>query len=77
MTEMTDQIYHRFSANSTIRRRDIIFNNLLGGIAWGLGSAIGATVILALIISILRQINLVPAIGGFIGGILDVANNTQ
>lgn len=45
--------------------RQIMFSSFFGGLAWGLGSVIGATIILALLIGILNFLNRVPIIGSF------------
>lgn len=45
--------------------KDIVFNNFLGGIAWGLGATVGLTLVIALLSFFLRQVNLVPFIGDF------------
>ena len=41
------------------KKRDIIFRNFLGGIAWGLGSVIGATVVVAIIGGILTWLGVI------------------
>ena len=46
-------------------RRTIFFNNLIGGIAWGLGATVGASIVLALLGFILNQLHVVPIIGSF------------
>lgn len=47
-------------------RKQIIANNFLGGIAWGLGATIGLTVVLAVLGFVLSKANLIPIIGDFI-----------
>lgn len=54
----------------THNRREIFFNNLVGGIGWALGATIGATLILAVLGIILKQINVVPFIGSFVSNIV-------
>ncbi|HXS14820.1 MAG TPA: DUF5665 domain-containing protein [Candidatus Saccharimonadales bacterium] len=46
-------------------RKDIILDNFLGGIAWGLGITLGAALILTSITIILRSLDVVPVIGNF------------
>jgi hypothetical protein len=48
----------------------IFKNNFIGGIAWGLGATIGATIILAFLTLIVRQINLIPVVGNFTANII-------
>jgi hypothetical protein len=45
--------------------KDIVLNNFLGGIAWGLGATVGLAIILTILGFILRAINVVPIIGNF------------
>ena len=59
---MTPQIEKHLKANMNMRKRDIIIANFLGGLAWGLGTVIGATIIAAVIISILRLFNFIPGL---------------
>ncbi|MBN2015342.1 hypothetical protein JW766_00735 [Candidatus Dojkabacteria bacterium] len=44
-------------------RKQIILDNLIGGIAWGVGSAIGATLIIGLISFVFVKTRNVPLIG--------------
>ena len=48
-----------------ISRKSIFFNNLLGGIAWGLGATVGASIIIALLGFIIAQLHFIPIIGTF------------
>ncbi len=67
---MTPQINQHLSANSTMTRKEIMVNNFLGGLSWGFGTVVGATIVAAIVISILR-------IFGFIPGINDLLNQTS
>lgn len=44
-------------------RKRIFFDNLLGGIAWGLGSVIGATIIIGLLSLIFVRMQKIPLLG--------------
>lgn len=48
----------KLTANSIVRKRDVLVANFLGGIAWGLGSVIGATIIVAILVWILTSLGL-------------------
>jgi ABC-type enterochelin transport system permease subunit len=48
----------------------IFKNNLLGGIAWGLGATIGVSIILAIAGLILKQVNLIPVVGNFVTNVV-------
>lgn len=43
-----------------MKKRHIMLANFLGGLAWGLGTVIGATIIAAVVISILNYFNFIP-----------------
>jgi hypothetical protein len=47
-------------------RRRIFLDNLLGGIAWGVGSVIGATIVIGLLSFIFVRMNKVPLIGDIV-----------
>ena len=48
----------------------VILNNFLGGLAWGLGTVLGATVVVAVLIILLSKLHSIPFIGDLIGNIL-------
>lgn len=52
-------------------RRKMMLDNFLGGIAWSLGTLVGATIIFAVIGYILTRVDLVPIIGNWFGSILE------
>lgn len=47
-------------------KKQIFFNNFLGGIAWGLGATVGVSIFFALVAFILSRINLIPIVGNFV-----------
>jgi hypothetical protein len=47
-------------------KKRIIFDNFLAGIAWGVGSVIGATIFIAILAYFLSKINFVPVVGDFV-----------
>lgn len=53
-------------------RREIIFNNFLGGLAWGLGTTLGLSLVLAILGFFLSRVDFIPVIGDFISRILNV-----
>ena len=55
----------------------MIVNNFLGGLAWGFGTVLGATIVAALVLFILSKLDTVPVIGDFISRILDQVNTRQ
>ncbi|MBI2020719.1 hypothetical protein HYS94_04905 [Candidatus Daviesbacteria bacterium] len=46
---MTKQIENHLSANMNMRKRNIMMANFLGGLAWGFGTVVGASVVVAII----------------------------
>jgi len=58
-------------------RKDIILNNFLGGIAWGLGATVGVSLVIALLSIIAHYINVIPIIGKFISDVIDVVLKTN
>lgn len=64
---MADPIETHISANMNMSKKQIMLANFLGGLSWGVGSVIGASVIVAIIGAILSQMGVFSAIGGFFG----------
>ncbi len=59
-------------------RSEIFWNNVIGGIGWAIGAAIGGTILIALIGFALKKVNLIPVIGSFVAQIADfVVQNSQ
>jgi len=52
-------------------RKQIFFNNFLGGIAWALGATAGLSIIVAILAIILKNVNLIPFFGNYIGKIIE------
>lgn len=50
----------------TKRKRTIFLNNLIGGVAWGIGATLGLAVFLAVFGFIMRNIDVVPFVGSFV-----------
>lgn len=58
-------------------RKQIVIDNLLGGIAWGLGSIIGATIVVSLIGFLLSQVETVPFIGKIVQNVVQEIDTFQ
>ena len=58
-------------------KKQIFFDNFLGGIGWGLGATFGVSIFFAIIAFILTKINLIPFVGNFVTGVMKyvVQNN--
>jgi len=61
---MADPVIDHLTAHGFLRTRKIMLNNFLGGLAWGFGSVIGATLFLVIFLGLLRSFNFLPGIGG-------------
>lgn len=58
-------------------KKEIFFNNLIGGVAWGLGATVGAAIILALAGVILSKINTIPVVGEYVEHVLQYMSEKQ
>ena len=63
--EATPQIESHLTANMNISKKDIIVGNFLGGLAWGFGSVMGATIVVAIIGAVLSTLGVFNAISSF------------
>jgi len=66
---------HKGHAKIHISTGKMVVNNFLGGLAWGFGTVLGATLIVALVIFILSKLGTVPIIGDFVSDILQSLQN--
>jgi hypothetical protein len=65
-------------AHRVYRSRQALFiDNMIGGIAWGAGSVMGATVVVAVIGLILSQLVRVPLIGSYISDVVEEVEKYQ
>lgn len=55
-------------------KKDILVNNFIGGIAWSLGTLVGASLVIALIGYILSRVDFIPIIGAWITQIIQEVN---
>lgn len=62
---MSDPIIDHLTAHGFLQIRKIMLNNFLGGLAWGFGSVIGATIFVIILISLLRLFNFIPGVNDF------------
>ncbi len=54
MTQTTTQIKNHLEANSSLSHKQIVIGNFLGGLAWGFGTVVGASVVVGILISVLN-----------------------
>ncbi len=68
----------RFEQTSRrITFKEIVVNNFIGGISWALGATVGLSLIVTLLTLIAKNVNLVPVVGSFVSSVIDFifANN--
>lgn len=53
------------------KRKTIFFDNFIGGIAWALGATVGLALIVALLTTIAKNINIIPVVGNFVAGVIE------
>ncbi|MDO8451676.1 MAG: DUF5665 domain-containing protein [bacterium] len=70
MKQRKDDSNDRLAASEYLPYKTIFLKNLTGGIAWGFGSIIGASVVLSVVIWVLRQIDFIPVLGAYITQII-------
>ena len=51
-------------------RKHIIWNNFLGGFAWGLGVTVGLSIIFVFLAILGRYVDLVPVVGDFVAKVI-------
>lgn len=56
--EATHQIESHLRANMNMSKKDIMVGNFLGGLAWGLGTVVGATLVVAILIYSLKALGI-------------------
>lgn len=51
-------------------RKEMMFNNFLGGITWALGATLGLSIIIFAIGFLAKNVNVIPFIGEFVSNIM-------
>lgn len=64
---MTPQIQEHAECYGRVKKRNILLNNFLGGIAWGVGTVIGATVVVGVTGYILNRLGIWSVFGSLFG----------
>jgi hypothetical protein len=67
MAKIAKQPYQMAEAGKSA----IFFNNLIGGIAWGLGATVGVSIFFTVLGFIASQVGVVPVVGSFVSEIID------
>ncbi len=74
---MTPQIERHLTAGAHMSKKDIIVGNFLGGLAWGLGTVIGATVVAAIVIYILSTVGVFQPISNVLKQVPSATQQTK
>lgn len=61
----TPQIERHLTANMNLKKRRIILYNFLGGLAWGFGTVVGATVVVTILAWILSALGVFSFVSDF------------
>lgn len=59
-----------FERSSKLRLPEVIFNNFIGGMFWGVGATVGVALFFFIVTIIAKNINLVPVVGSFASEVL-------
>lgn len=73
---MNKKVKNKFVKVYTKSRKRILFDNLLGGIAWGVGSVIGATIIIWILSFIFIKSQKIPLLGDLVRQVVEEASDS-
>lgn len=65
------------SGNEQIKWRHIIAKNFVGGLMWGLGSVLGATIVVSVLAGTLKKLDFIPIIADWIVQIQSRVENRE
>lgn len=71
----SDENDRRLTANYYLSKKQIILNNFIGGIAWAVGTVVGASIVVGTIIWILHSINWLPGVGPVVDQVTENIKN--
>lgn len=74
---MADENERRLTAGGQYSIKRIMVKNFFGGIAWGVGSVIGATVIVSIVVFLLRSASFAPIVGDMVNGMIQGVQQNQ
>lgn len=73
---MKEKLRDKFVKVYTRSRKRILLDNLLGGIAWGIGSVIGATIIIWILSFVFVRSQRIPLLGDLIRQVVEEVNQS-
>jgi len=65
--KITPQIEQHLTANMNLSKKNIMLGNFLGGLSWGIGSIVGAGIVMAIIGYFLKVSGIFDALGSLFG----------
>jgi hypothetical protein len=71
MNEQKKEDLQPYEKVNKLSKKEIILNNFIGGISWALGATIGLSLVITLLTLIAKNVNFVPIFGKFISDILN------
>jgi hypothetical protein len=60
-----------YERSSKLKFHEIVLNNFIGGISWGLGATVGLSIFFTLLTLIAKNVNLVPVVGSFVSDVIN------
>lgn len=58
-------------------KKEIFWNNVIGGIGWAIGATIGGAILLGVLGFTLRKVNLIPVVGTFVAQVSQFVNQSN
>ncbi|MCL4208797.1 hypothetical protein KJZ63_04185 [Patescibacteria group bacterium] len=72
--ELIEEIRQLNKTMSKLNRQSNFLNSFIRGVLSGLGSVVGATIVVAFLAFMLRNVSFVPLIGGWLAEIINYAS---
>jgi len=66
-----------YENSSKLSRSEIIINNFMGGISWGLGATVGLSLFFVVLGVLSKEVNLVPVVGTFVSQVINYILTTN
>ncbi len=60
-----------------VSKKQMIWNNFIGGLFWGIGTALGAILLLTILGFIVSRLNVIPFIGDFVAEVTQTVKEKE
>lgn len=67
MEKATQQIVQHLTANLNLNKKQIMLYNFIGGLSWGFGTVVGATVVVTILVYIGKHLGILDTLGAIFG----------